>query len=140
MIGDVTDVENRIADVEKKIANTSDQDEIASLGTLKTSLENEQQLRVSIMNEAFGRGLTMVNKCEATLNVAVAELWAKYNRLQMTQDRLSDEKTDTEEKLSNNEDMDIADAVIGLTQADNLYQASLSATAKILGNSLLDYI
>ena len=58
----------------------------------------------------------------------------------MTQDRLSDEKTDTEEKLSNNEDMDIADAVIGLTQADNLYQASLSATAKILGNSLLDYI
>ena len=140
VIGDVTDVENRIADVEKKIANTSDQDEIASLGTLKTSLENEQQLRVSIMNEAFGRGLTMVNKCEATLNVAVAELGAKYNRLQMTQDRLSDEKTDTEEKLSNNEDMDIADAVIGLTQADNLYQASLSATAKILGNSLLDYI
>ena len=134
VIGDVTDVENRIADVEKKIANTSDQDEIASLGTLKTSLENEQQLRVSIMNEAFGRGLTMVNKCEATLNVAVAELGAKYNRLQMTQDRLSDEK------LSNNEDMDIADAVIGLTQADNLYQASLSATAKILGNSLLDYI
>lgn len=130
VIGDVTDVENRIADVEKKIANTSDQDEIASLGTLKTSLENEQQLRVSIMNEAFGRGLTMVNKCEATLNVAVAELGAKYNRLQMTQDRLSDEKTDTEEKLSNNEDMDIADAVIGLTQADNLYQASLSATAK----------
>ena len=140
VIGDVTDVENRIADVEKKIANTSDRDEIASLGTLKTSLENEQQLRVSIMNEAFGRGLTMVNKCEATLNVAVAELGAKYNRLQMTQDRLSDEKTDTEEKLSNNEDMDIADAVIGLTQADNLYQASLSATAKILGNSLLDYI
>ena len=140
VIGDVTDVENRIADVEKKIANTSDQDEIASLGTLKTSLENEQQLRVSIMNEAFGRGLTMVNKCEATLNVAVAELGAKYNRLQMTQDRLSDEKTDTEEKLSNNEDMDIADAVIGLTQADNLYQASLSVTEKILGNSLLDYI
>ena len=60
--------------------------------------------------------------------------------MQMTQDRLSDEKTDTEEKLSNNEDMDIEDAVIGLTQADNLYQASLSATAKILGNSLLDYI
>ena len=29
VIGDVTDVENRIADVEKKIANTSDQDEIA---------------------------------------------------------------------------------------------------------------
>ena len=46
---------------------TSDQDEIASLGTLKTSLENEQQLRVSIMNEAFGRGLTMVNKCRGNL-------------------------------------------------------------------------
>ena len=42
--------------------------------------------------------------------------------------------------LIQDEDVDIEDAYINLTQADNLYQASLSATAKILGNSLLYYI
>lgn len=139
-IDDVTDVENRISDVEKKIANSNDKNEIAALNVLKSSLNDEKELRVSVMNEAFGKGLTMVSKTQATLNVATAELGAKYNRMQKTYDRLLDEQTDTEEKLSNNEDVDIADAIINLTQADNLYQASLSATSKILGNSLLNYI
>lgn len=139
-IAGVTDVENRIADTERKIENTTDEDELAALEVLKNSLKDEQELRVSVMNEAFGKGLTMVDKTEAILNVAVADLGAKYNRLEMTYDRLLDEHTNTEEKLSNNEDMDIADAIINLTQADNLYNATLSATAKILGNSLLDYI
>ena len=45
-----------------------------------------------------------------------------------------------EEKLSGNEDVNFEDVYINLTQANNLYQASLSATAKILGNTLLNYI
>lgn len=139
-IAEVTDVENRIADTERKMENTTDEEELAALEILKDRLKSEQELRVSVMNEAFGKGLTMVDKTEAVLNVAVAELGAKYNRLEMTHDRLLDEHKNTEEKLSNNEDMDIADAIINLTQADNLYNATLSATAKILGNSLLDYI
>ena len=36
--------------------------------------------------------------------------------------------------------VDLTDAYINMTQADNLYQASLSATVKILGTSLLNYI
>ncbi|MCH5267636.1 MAG: hypothetical protein J1E62_04750 [Lachnospiraceae bacterium] len=136
----VTDVENRMADVEKKISNTTDEDEIAALNILLDSLKKEQELRVSVMNEAFGKGLTMVENTQETLNVAVADLGAKYNRLQMTYDRLLDERTSTEEKLSDNEEMDISDLIIYLTQADNLYNAALSATARILGNSLLNYI
>ena len=72
--------------------------------------------------------------------MAVADLGAKYNRTQLTYNKLLDNKVISEEQLSNNEEMDISDAIINLTQADNLYQASLSATAKILGNSLLNYI
>lgn len=139
-IAAVDDVEERMAEAEKRLANTTDPDEIAALKVLQDSLENEKELRVSVMNEAFGMGLTMVDETERIINVADAELGAKYNRMRLTYNRLLDEQTDTEERLSNNEDMDIADAIINLTQADNLYQAALSATAKILGNSLLDYI
>ena len=92
------------------------------------------------MTEAFGLGLTMVDKTLDKLSVATAELGAKYKRAELTHEKLLDERLDTEDKLSENEGVELSDAVINLTQADNLYQASLSATAKILGNSLLNYI
>ena len=74
------------------------------------------------------------------MNVALADLGSRYNRLELTEDKLDDQSTNTEEKLSDNEDVDLTDAYINMTQADNLYQASLSATVKILGTSLLNYI
>lgn len=86
------------------------------------------------------KGLTMVAVCQQQINVALADLGSRQKRVEMTYDQLSDQKIDTEEKLSENEDINIADAYINLTQADNLYQASLTATSKILGNSLLNYI
>lgn len=138
----VKDAENRIADAEKRIANTpsDDTETLAALNKLKNSLENEKELRISVMDSAFGMGLTMVDTTSQVLDVAVADLGAKYNRTQLTYNKLLDNKVISEEQLSNNEEMDISDAIINLTQADNLYQASLSATAKILGNSLLNYI
>ena len=138
----VDDVEKKIEDVEKMISNTDDSDEstLSALNSLKETLESELSLRNQIMSDAFGKGLTMVDEVQQKLNVAVANLGAKYKRAQLTHDKLLDEETDTEEKLSENEDVDLADVYINLTQANNLYQASLSATAKILGNSLLDYI
>ena len=140
VIADVDDVENRIADAEKMIANTTDKDELESLNAYKESLETERSLRVTVMTETFGKGLTMVDTTQKKLNVAVADLGTRYDRLKLTYDKLSDQKVDVEEQLSNNEDVDISDAYINLTQADNLYQYSLTATSKILGNTLLDYI
>jgi flagellar hook-associated protein 3 FlgL len=139
-IEDVDDVENRISDAEKMIANTTDEDELEALNAYKESLETEKSLRVTVMTEAFGIGLSMVDSTQETLNVALADLGTRYNRLELTYDKLSNQKVDVEEQLSNNEDVDISDAYINLTQADNLYQYSLTATSKILGNTLLDYI
>ena len=136
----VDDVEKRIIEAEKMIANETDETEKENLEKLKESLEAERSLRVTVMTETFGIGLTMVDNAQEKLNVSLAKLGTRYNRLNLTYDKLSDQKVDTEEQLSNNEDIDISDAFINLTQADNLYQYSLSSTSKILGNSLLDYI
>ena len=136
----VDDVERRIEDIETMITNATDATDIENYTKLKEMLETEQKLLVGTMTEAFGKGLTMVDQAQEKLNVALADLGSRYNRLQLTYDKLSDQRVDTEEKLSENEDVDLADAYINLTQADNLYQASLTATSKILGNSLLNYI
>lgn len=133
-------IEKKITDLETAISNTTDSDEINNLEKLKEIYEQEKQLRIGCMTEAFGMGSTMVDNAEKSLNVAVADLGARMNRLNLTYDKLLDQSIDTEEKLSNNEDVDLADAYINMNQADLLYQAALSATAKILGNSLLNYI
>ncbi len=140
VIADVDDVEKRISDADKMIANCKDDKELKALNAYKESLETERSLRVTVMTETFGKGLTMIDTAQEKLNVAVADLGTRYDRVNLTFDKLSDQKTDVEEQLSNNEDVDISDAYINLTQADNLYQYALSATSKILGNTLLDYI
>ncbi len=136
----VDDIEQRIRDVDDLIDNTTDETEIENCTKLKEMLETEKKFYEDIMTEAFGMGLSMVDNAQNDLNVAIADLGSRYNRLELTYDKLMDETNDTEEKLSNNEDIDIADAYINLAEADALYQASLSATSKILGNSLLNYI
>lgn len=136
----VEEVETKIKECQKLINNTKDKAEVAKLESLKKTLEDERKLRVSVMAEAFGMGLTIVNEVEDKLNVALADIGARYKRTELTSDKLLDTRLDTEEKLSNNEGVDLPDVFIGFTQADNLYQASLSATSKILGNSLLNYI
>lgn len=142
MVQEANEVDEQIAEIEKKIANTpaNNTTELANYNKLKEMLETEKSLRKGAMTEAFGMGLTMVNNAQDQINVALADVGTRYKRLQMTYDKLADDKIDTEERMSENEDVDIADAYINLTQADNLYQASLSATVKILGNSLLNYI
>ena len=134
------ELEQKMSDVDKQIANSADEDEIAALKELQSRFEAEKKLRTEVMTEAFTKGLSMVSFTQDKLNVALADLGSRYNRLELTEDKLDDQSTNTEEKLSDNEDVDLTDAYINMTQADNLYQASLSATVKILGTSLLNYI
>lgn len=139
-IKDVDAVDIKINEVEKMIENATDDEQRATLNSLKSTLEDEKQLRISVMAEAFGMGLTMVDKVQEQLNVALADCGARSKRVELTYDKLLDNRLDTEDKLSENESVDLPDVFINLTQAENLYQASLQATSKILSGSLLDYI
>ena len=85
-IADVDEVESRIANANKMIANTTDPDELEKLNAYKESLETEKSLRVTVMTEAFGKGLTMVDTTQKKLNVAVADLGTRYDRLKLTSD------------------------------------------------------
>lgn len=135
---DETDI--KLDEVKKMIDNSTDESQIATLNSLKRALEDEKKLRVSVMAEAFGMGITMVDRVQEQLNVALADCGARYKRTELTYDKLLDNRLDTEDKMSENEGVDLPDVYINATQAENLYQASLQITSRVLGNSLLDYI
>ncbi|MEE3392277.1 MAG: flagellin [Lachnospiraceae bacterium] len=139
-VEDVTDLENKIEKAKTMINNETDAEKKSALNDYLDTLNVEYALKKRVMTEAFGKGLTMVDKTGDKLNEQVSILGSKYKRVKLTHDKLMDQQVDTKEKMSNNEDMEISDSYIALNEADNLYTASLSVTAKILQNSLLNYL
>lgn len=113
---------------------------VDSYKKLKEELETEFTLKTTIMQETFGSSLTGIQKYQKEINTSLSDLGARYSRLKLTESKLDDLKVSYQDLLSENEDVDIGEAYIKYTEADLLYQASLSATSKLLGNSLLDFI
>ncbi|MEA4849197.1 MAG: flagellin, partial [Clostridiaceae bacterium] len=71
---------------------------------------------------------------------ARTELGAKASYVELVQNRLSKNYTTFTELLSKNQDTDYADAAINLSAASTIYNASLSVGAKVIVNSLLDFL
>lgn len=76
---------------------------------------------------------------EQTLT-AVAQIGAIQNRLDRVINGLQDFNIDFQELLSIKIDADFAETVLGLTVAETALNAALSATARVLQPSLLDFI
>lgn len=69
-----------------------------------------------------------------------AEIGAKTNRLDMTEKRLTSERLNFKEVLSNNEDVDYAELIMHTKLAENVYNASLSIGSRIIQPTLVDFL
>lgn len=69
-----------------------------------------------------------------------AEIGAKTNRLEMTQKRLDSDAVNFKRLLSENEDADLAEVIMNFKMAESVYLASMSAGARIIQPSLVDFL
>lgn len=137
----VQEVEKKLSDIELKIKNgTYPVEQKDALVELKAQVENELALNKSVLQEKFGNGITTTANAQAVVNKAVADLGSRYKRLELTESRLSDQLTTFNEMLTENDSVDLEEAVVNYTAALTAYNASLNATAKIAQNSLLDFL
>ncbi|NLG89104.1 MAG: flagellar hook-associated protein FlgL [Clostridiaceae bacterium] len=65
---------------------------------------------------------------------------ARMNRLELTANRLEDDFINFTALMSKNEDVDIAEAIMNLMNEENVYRASLSAGARVIQPSLVDFL
>ena len=137
---ELNSVNKRIEDTPIDAVDSNGNNIVESLTRLKDEIETEITLKTTILQESFGNSLTGIKNFQNQLNTSLSDLGARYKRLQMTEAKLDDLQVSYEELLSENEDVDIGEAYIKYTEADLLYQTSLSATSKVLGNLLLDFI
>lgn len=134
-------VENKITEVKKMIEDTSSSEQQkGALGQMLEVLKAEKTLKDEVLQNTFGRSLTEVTSQQTKMNVAIADLGSRYARLQLTESRLSSEQSEFEDLLSKNEDADIVDTIVRLNSQETIYNASLSAAAKVVKNSLLDFL
>ncbi len=140
-VNEVVKVEEMIAEVEKRLKDTTlKEDEKTRYEKLKEQLDTDLELKKEIMQGYFEKGITSSSEEQDRVNVAVADLGSRYVRLELTENRLSSQKVDFEDLLSKNEDADMVDTIIKYNSAQTIYNASLAAAAKVIQNSLLDFL
>lgn len=140
-VEDVKKVESDITEINKRLQDTSLSDtDKARYKKMLDQYNTDLTLKKKVMQNAFSQGVKNSNNEQDMVNVAVADLGSRSNRLDLTENRLSTQKTDFTDLLSTNEDADEVETYVNLTSAQNIYNASLSATAKVIQKSLLDYL
>lgn len=84
-----------------------------------------------------------IGDIETQLNNVVkirADVGARTNRLELTGNRLDTDNYNFTKLMSNNEDADQAEIIMNLKNEENVYRASLSAGARIIQPSLVDFL
>lgn len=74
------------------------------------------------------------------ISYSLSEVGARMNRFELVQNRIADEKLSLTNLKSQVADVDMADAIVQLQLQQNVLQASLSVSAKLLQTTMLDYI
>ena len=69
-----------------------------------------------------------------------AELGARVNRVEMIESRLAEQEVISERIMSNNEDADMEQVIIDLTTQESVHRAALSAGARIMQPTLMDFL
>jgi flagellar hook-associated protein 3 FlgL len=140
-VDEVTKTEAKIGEVKKRLEDTTlSEDDKVKYNKMLDQLDTELTLKKEVLQKAFSKGMTASAEEQDKVNTAVADLGSRYVRLELTENRMSDQKVDFEDLLSKNEDADLAETIIKYSAAETIYNASLSAAAKVVKTNLLDFL
>ena len=140
-ISDVNAVKDKIAKVDKMLSDTSlTEAQKAKLQDINKIFKSELELKDSMMRQAYGRGLTAMDNEEDVVNAATSDIGTRYNRLELTEDRLAMQQVEFTDLLSQNEDADLVDTIVNYNSANTVYNASLQAAGKVVKTTLLDFL
>lgn len=118
-------------DIEELVKVTKD---IAADSSLTSELEED------ILGDMFGALIGKMDEHINTLLNTRANIGTKINRLDLTINRLDEDKLNFTDLLSKNEDIDFAEVMIKMSSMETVYNASLQASSKIIQPTLLDFI
>lgn len=115
----------------------SDQD---ALKIMKIYTNPDKTLSSVTGTEGMQNALTDMTDLLNTILSVRSDIGARMNRADLTTNRLSSDETNFTKLMSDNEDADMAEVIMNLTNEENVYKSSLSAGARIIQPSLIDFL
>jgi flagellar hook-associated protein 3 FlgL len=112
----------------------------ATFDPVFTALSNIEAGLVASDASALSATLDDLDDALDAINISRAAIGAKANRLELLRERQEDVKVNLTTLLSEVKDVDMAEALMNFSMAQNVLQASLKAGAQALQPSLLDYL
>lgn len=115
----------------------------ASQAGLKEWLEAAEKEAVyadTNMQKLYSKGVDKFQKYKDDITLARTDLGSREDRLLLTETRVSEQQSTFEQLKTRNEDKELSDIIIEYTAAYTAYQASLQATSKANGQTLLNYL
>lgn len=91
-------------------------------------------------NEAIGGMIGEIDNEISNLLRVRADIGARMNRVELSSNRLDTNSLNFTKLMSENEDVDMAETIMNLISEENVYRASLSAGAKIIMPTLVDFL
>lgn len=124
----------------KKQQQYSDPAIQADLDQWIEAAEKEAAYADDYMQKLYEKGVGKFQKYKDNVTLARTDLGSREDRLNLTETRMSNQQATFEKLKSRNEDKELSDIIIEFTAAYNAYQASLQASAKANGQTLLNYL
>jgi len=90
--------------------------------------------------DGVGEAIELIDQRMDKLLAVRADIGAKTNRIELAESRLKDISTNLTNLLAKTEDADMAEVIMNITMAENVYQASLAAGSKVIKPSLVDFL
>lgn len=81
-----------------------------------------------------------ISKVHNKILEQLADIGARQNRVEMMENRLSDREVSVNKLISENEDVDYSKAITEMTTQESIHQAALSVGAKIIQQTLVDFM
>ena len=104
------------------------------------SLSNPNDIRAADLAENLGLFISELQQSQNHLLMKVAEIGGRTRRLDLLTSRYEADFINYTQMQSDAEDVDMAEVIMYLKMAEAVYQASLSAGARIIQPTLMDFL
>ena len=137
----VQDIEDKITKLEGLLATqTTGSAEYEALETLIELSTVELDYAKENMQQMFEKTITLFQNHQERVSLEKSDNGARMKRLDLNEERLKAQGTTVTTLKTTNEDVDLTAVAVEIAEAENIYDASLAAAAKVVQKTLLDFI
>lgn len=136
----MVNAEDKVSKLQNKIDNVTDEEELKKLNVTMGALKKEEALVKEKMHSMYTSAITAFKGYSDDVNKQIANLGALTARLEMTKNRVKDQKSNVKELADQNINCDLSETAIDLKNAELALEAAQLAAGKIAQQTLLNYI